>query len=199
MASISGNLFRSGSSSSLGSSSDERLSTTPNLTVAKRTRKRFTGSQLTVLEHLFHRTSHPSREERESLARELNLYVDHLPLPFSISLLVSVFFFFFFGCSSVSPHTQGTQSRNDMVPEPPPDRAQDDPHFHDGGSVTAHFTVFSCRASNAAQMPRIRYALPFLAIRTSSSSFTTATTATAITSPDPTHEAPDARSDGAAL
>ncbi|KAI0004175.1 hypothetical protein BJV74DRAFT_793199 [Russula compacta] len=73
MASISANLFRSGSSSSLGSSSDERLSTTPNPTVAKRTRKRFTGSQLAMLEHLYHRTSHPSREERETLARELNL------------------------------------------------------------------------------------------------------------------------------
>ena len=74
MASISANLFRSESSSSLGSSSDEPLFSTPNPT-AKRSRKRFTGSQLTMLEQLFHRTSHPSREEREALARELDLYV----------------------------------------------------------------------------------------------------------------------------
>jgi hypothetical protein len=74
MASISASLFRSESSSSLGSSSDERLFSTPNPTT-KRSRKRFTGSQLTMLEQLFHRTSHPSREEREALARELDLYV----------------------------------------------------------------------------------------------------------------------------
>ena len=75
MAPISAaNLFRSESSSSLGSSSDERPFNTPNQTTTKRSRKRFTGTQLTMLEHLFHRTSHPSREERESLARELDLY-----------------------------------------------------------------------------------------------------------------------------
>jgi Homeodomain len=89
MAPISANhLFRSESSSSLGSSSSderERLfnfnsssnPTTTNTTptaATKRSRKRFTGTQLTMLEQLFHRTSHPSREERESLARELDLY-----------------------------------------------------------------------------------------------------------------------------
>ena len=75
MAPISAaNLFRSESSSSLGSSSDERLFNAPNPTATKRSRKRFTGTQLTMLEQLFHRTSHPSREERESLARELDLY-----------------------------------------------------------------------------------------------------------------------------
>ncbi|KAI0257395.1 hypothetical protein BJV78DRAFT_1292652 [Lactifluus subvellereus] len=72
MASIRTDLFRSESSSSLGSSSDERVFATPNPT-AKRTRKRFTGSQLSMLDQLFHRTSHPSREEREALARELEL------------------------------------------------------------------------------------------------------------------------------
>jgi hypothetical protein len=74
MAPISANLFRSESSSSLGSSSaDERIFSPPNPTT-KRSRKRFTGSQLTMLEQLFHRTSHPSREEREALARDLDLY-----------------------------------------------------------------------------------------------------------------------------
>jgi len=84
MAPISANLFRSESSSSLGSSSsDERdrlfnassnpATTTTAAAATKRSRKRFTGTQLTMLEQLFHRTSHPSREERESLARELDL------------------------------------------------------------------------------------------------------------------------------
>jgi hypothetical protein len=81
MAPISANLFRSESSSSLGSSSDERLFNAPNPTTTKRSRKRFTGTQLTMLEQLFHRTSHPSREERESLARELDLCVRSTPLP----------------------------------------------------------------------------------------------------------------------
>jgi Homeodomain len=73
MAPIRADLFRSESSSSIGSSDDhESIFVTPNPT-AKRTRKRFTGSQLSMLEQLFHRTSHPSREEREALGRELNL------------------------------------------------------------------------------------------------------------------------------
>ncbi|KAI9512898.1 homeobox-domain-containing protein [Russula earlei] len=70
-------LSRSESSSSLGSSSsssDERLSVPRRpTTTAKRTRKRFTGSQVAMLEQLFHRASHPSREEREALARDLDL------------------------------------------------------------------------------------------------------------------------------
>ena len=86
MAPLSANLFRSESSSSLGSSSDEHLFNAPNPTTTKRSRKRFTGTQLTMLEQLFHRTSHPSREERESLARELDLYGPRLspPLPLLI-------------------------------------------------------------------------------------------------------------------
>ena len=72
--SASASLFRSASSSSLASSSDDPfLFETPNPTT-KRTRKRFTGSQLTMLEQLFHHATHPSRDEREALARELNLY-----------------------------------------------------------------------------------------------------------------------------
>jgi len=74
MAPISASLFRSASSSSLASSSDERfVFDAPNPT-AKRTRKRFNGSQLAMLEQLFHHASHPSRGEREALARELDLY-----------------------------------------------------------------------------------------------------------------------------
>lgn len=41
----------------------------------KRTRKRFTQAQIVKLEQLFHETSHPTREQRESLANECDLYV----------------------------------------------------------------------------------------------------------------------------
>jgi Homeodomain len=86
MAPISANLFRSESSSSLGSSSsadaDEPIFSSPPNPTTKRSRKRFTGSQLTMLEQLFHRTSHPSREERETLARDLDLYAPFLLLLF---------------------------------------------------------------------------------------------------------------------
>lgn len=41
----------------------------------RRTRKRFSSAQLMMLEHLFHQTSHPTREQREFLAREANMYV----------------------------------------------------------------------------------------------------------------------------
>ena len=34
----------------------------------KRTRRRFTTAQLTLLEQLYHRSSHPTREQREQLA-----------------------------------------------------------------------------------------------------------------------------------
>ncbi|KAI6030985.1 homeobox-domain-containing protein, partial [Pisolithus marmoratus] len=37
--------------------------------VGRRTRKRFTSIQLVMLEQLYHRTSHPSREEREAVAQ----------------------------------------------------------------------------------------------------------------------------------
>ncbi|KAF5385388.1 hypothetical protein D9615_001079 [Tricholomella constricta] len=38
-------------------------------TVARRTRKRFTNNQLTMLENLFHQNSHPSREDRDAVAK----------------------------------------------------------------------------------------------------------------------------------
>lgn len=41
----------------------------------KRTRKRFTPAQIVKLEQLFHETSHPTREQRENLANECDLYV----------------------------------------------------------------------------------------------------------------------------
>lgn len=41
----------------------------------RRTRKRFSSTQLMILEHLYHQTSHPTREQREVLAREASMYV----------------------------------------------------------------------------------------------------------------------------
>jgi Homeodomain len=105
MAPASANLFRSESSSSLGSSSDERPFNAPNPTATKRSRKRFTGTQLTMLEHLFHCTSHPSREERESLARELDLYVTVLPTSTPPSPLE---FFFFVDFIDLFAHCTGS-------------------------------------------------------------------------------------------
>ncbi|EKM84246.1 hypothetical protein AGABI1DRAFT_110805 [Agaricus bisporus var. burnettii JB137-S8] len=40
-----------------------------NPTASRRTRKRFTNVQLMMLENLFHQNSHPSREDRESVAK----------------------------------------------------------------------------------------------------------------------------------
>jgi hypothetical protein len=39
----------------------------------KRTRRRFTTAQLTMLEQLYHRVSHPTREQREEVAREADM------------------------------------------------------------------------------------------------------------------------------
>ena len=54
--------------------SDDATTPVPGNEV-KRTRKRFTQGQIVKLEQLFHETSHPTREQRESLANECDLYV----------------------------------------------------------------------------------------------------------------------------
>ncbi|KAI0756212.1 hypothetical protein C8Q80DRAFT_1215248 [Daedaleopsis nitida] len=41
--------------------------------IARRTRKRFTSVQLIVLEHLYRKASHPTREQREAAAREAEI------------------------------------------------------------------------------------------------------------------------------
>lgn len=41
--------------------------------VVRRTRKRFTSMQLMVLEHLYHKASHPTREQREQVAKEAEM------------------------------------------------------------------------------------------------------------------------------
>lgn len=42
---------------------------TVNPATSRRTRKRFTNVQLMMLENLFHQNSHPSREDREAVAK----------------------------------------------------------------------------------------------------------------------------------
>jgi hypothetical protein len=42
-------------------------------------RKRFSDRQVSMLEDLYHRTSHPSRVAREALAAELEMYVPRPP------------------------------------------------------------------------------------------------------------------------
>ncbi|KAK7695239.1 hypothetical protein QCA50_002429 [Cerrena zonata] len=73
-------LSRTSSASSLSSENsmdDERHHQFPSACTSdgggKRTRKRFSGAQLVMLEDLFHTCSHPTREQRESLARKAGL------------------------------------------------------------------------------------------------------------------------------
>ncbi|KAJ7740931.1 homeodomain transcription factor [Mycena maculata] len=49
---------------------------------SRRTRKRFTNAQLTMLEQLFHQNSHPSREQREICARSCNMEVKSVTIWF---------------------------------------------------------------------------------------------------------------------
>ncbi|KAK7050441.1 homeobox domain-containing protein [Favolaschia claudopus] len=63
-------------STATNTSSDDLYATFINEStdaITRRTRKRFTNVQLTMLEDLFHRHSHPSREQRESIARSANM------------------------------------------------------------------------------------------------------------------------------
>ncbi|KAI0937406.1 hypothetical protein AcW1_001395 [Taiwanofungus camphoratus] len=70
-------LSRTSSTSSIASvdtdASLESITSGVNADVAdkaeRRTRKRFTNVQLMMLEHLYHQTSHPSREQRDALAK----------------------------------------------------------------------------------------------------------------------------------
>ncbi|KAF8664616.1 hypothetical protein AX16_000715 [Volvariella volvacea WC 439] len=84
---IASSLSRASSTSSIDSNHDrERFSraqsvrlhdtpANPTPPPSRRTRKRFTNAQLTMLESLFHRNSHPSREEREAVAAAGGMYV----------------------------------------------------------------------------------------------------------------------------
>ncbi|KAI9066507.1 hypothetical protein FKP32DRAFT_1673841 [Trametes sanguinea] len=72
------------SSTSSAYSDDSSASAGTNTTLApadaivdgpKRTRKRFTTLQLMMLEHLYHKASHPTREQREQLAKDAEIDV----------------------------------------------------------------------------------------------------------------------------
>ncbi|KAH9486115.1 Homeobox protein ANF-1 [Psilocybe cubensis] len=65
-------LARTDSATSFSSEEDASMSPSPVAVMnsARRTRKRFTNTQLTMLENLFHLNSHPSREDREAVARD---------------------------------------------------------------------------------------------------------------------------------
>ncbi|KAL7285011.1 hypothetical protein ACG7TL_000100 [Trametes sanguinea] len=72
------------SSTSSAYSDDSSASASTNTTLApadaivdgpKRTRKRFTTLQLMMLEHLYHKASHPTREQREQLAKDAEIDV----------------------------------------------------------------------------------------------------------------------------
>ncbi|KAF8814474.1 homeobox-domain-containing protein [Phlegmacium glaucopus] len=64
-------LSRTSSSNSFSSEDDGASMSSSTVTVSssRRTRKRFTNTQLTMLENLFHQNSHPSREDREAVAK----------------------------------------------------------------------------------------------------------------------------------
>ncbi|KAI0640182.1 hypothetical protein C8Q77DRAFT_1275519 [Trametes polyzona] len=74
-------LARTSSASSVCSddslaSADTALSLAPADAIVdgpKRTRKRFTSVQLMMLEHLYHKASHPTREQREQLAKDAEI------------------------------------------------------------------------------------------------------------------------------
>ena len=63
------------SDDSLASSSANSLISVdaPAGDTVKRTRKRFTSAQLMMLEHLYGQASHPTREQREAVAREAHM------------------------------------------------------------------------------------------------------------------------------
>ncbi|KAF7369043.1 Homeobox domain-containing protein [Mycena venus] len=81
-------LSRTSSMTSTGTStsSDDLYATFINEStgdaMTRRTRKRFTNAQLMMLEQLFHQNSHPSREQRESVARSANMEVKSVTIWF---------------------------------------------------------------------------------------------------------------------
>ncbi|KAJ6615637.1 hypothetical protein B0H10DRAFT_2220278 [Mycena sp. CBHHK59/15] len=84
-APIPHSLYRTSSTSTTTStSSDDLYATFINSSDAtsRRTRKRFTNAQLTILEELFHQNSHPSREQRELVARSANMEVKSVTIWF---------------------------------------------------------------------------------------------------------------------
>ncbi|KAI0830832.1 hypothetical protein BC628DRAFT_905989 [Trametes gibbosa] len=82
MVSVAAQLLARTSSASSVCSDDSLLSSDTSLSLGpadpivdgpKRTRKRFTSLQLMMLEHLYHKASHPTREQREQLAKDADI------------------------------------------------------------------------------------------------------------------------------
>lgn len=67
-------LSRTSSSTSIDDSDDAGASN-PGANISRRTRKRFSNVQLTILEQLFHQNSHPSRDERDAVAKLGGMFV----------------------------------------------------------------------------------------------------------------------------
>jgi hypothetical protein len=104
-------------STATNTSSDDLYATFINESTdatTRRTRKRFTNAQLMMLEQLFHENSHPSREQRESVARSANMFVSC-----SHRRVASDAFLFFF--------IQGSKVCHNLVPEQAADGAQNHP------------------------------------------------------------------------
>lgn len=133
-------LSRTSSSSSVvsdGTSTNDELNppNTPSSGVTdgapKRTRKRFTSTQLTLLEDLFHQTSHPTREQRDALAKEAGLCVfsnpSHVRFATDMNLV-----------SSLGSSLQGNSLRNRLVPKQTTDR-------------TKSGTLERCRTANTSK------------------------------------------------
>ncbi|KAL5535887.1 hypothetical protein ACEPAF_3981 [Sanghuangporus sanghuang] len=73
------------SSASSFSSADTDVdfqTTTSKPSEIKRTRKRFSQEQLIVLEHAYHKTSHPTREDREEIAKQADMSVKSVTIWF---------------------------------------------------------------------------------------------------------------------
>ena len=79
--SSSASLVRTSSVASVGSDdSATAIDSIPSLAgdtppegAVRRTRKRFTSVQLMMLEHLYRNATHPTREQREQLAKEAEM------------------------------------------------------------------------------------------------------------------------------
>jgi hypothetical protein len=72
-------LSRTSSTTSIDSS-DDAGGSTASASHSRRTRKRFSNVQLTMLEQLFHQNSHPSREEREKVAQLGGMFVHSIEI-----------------------------------------------------------------------------------------------------------------------
>ena len=72
----------------------------------KRTRKRFTQAQIVKLEQLFHETSHPTRDQRENLANECDLYVILLSTPLDLAIVNSRLLITRCGLTRLAFHTR---------------------------------------------------------------------------------------------